>query len=133
MIAIELGSRRRIRINGEISRPAENTRQLIVREAYPNCPKYITRRVVITVATGTPLNSETDRGKMLEPEQQNLLTRGDVLFIATPHPTRGADESHLGAGRSTTKQKADQNLEPAQHEFPARLREENRHNWYGQI
>jgi hypothetical protein len=96
MIAIELGSRRRIRINGEISRPAENTLQLSVREAYPNCPKYITRRVVRTVATGTPMNSEINRGKMLGPEQQNLLTRGDVLFISTAHPTKGADASHRG-------------------------------------
>jgi hypothetical protein len=96
MLAIELESRRRIRINGDISRPAENTLQLHVREAYPNCPKYITRRIVKTVATGEPKKTEMNSGRRLGPQQAELLARGDVLFIATAHPTRGADASHRG-------------------------------------
>jgi hypothetical protein len=96
MIAIELGSRRRIRINGEISRPAENTLQLTVREAFPNCPKYITRRTVKSVAAGEPLQREMNSGTVLAPGQEHLLGRADVLFIATAHPTRGADASHRG-------------------------------------
>lgn len=96
MLAIELGSRRRIRINGDISRSAGNALQLRVRESYPNCPKYITRRIVKTVPTGKPVNSEIDRGSVLGPEQEALLARADILFIATAHPTRGADASHRG-------------------------------------
>jgi len=96
MLAIELGSRRRIRINGDISQPAENTLKLGVREAYPNCPKYITRRIVRTVATSDRVKSEVINGSMFGSEQKDLLTRGDVLFIATAHPTRGADASHRG-------------------------------------
>ncbi len=96
MLAIELGSRRRIRINGDISRPTENTLQLCVREAFANCPKYITRRMVKTVATGEPLKSEMNSGRTFGPVQEHLLGRGDVLFIATAHPTRGADASHRG-------------------------------------
>lgn len=96
MLAIELGSRRRIRINGNISRLAENTLQLEVREAYPNCPKYITRRIVKTVAAGQAKKTEINRGSRLGPLQEELLARGDVLFIATAHPTRGADASHRG-------------------------------------
>ena len=96
MIAIELGTRRRIRINGEIMRPADNALQLSVREAYPNCPKYITRRVIKTVVTGTPLKSEPDSDRTLGSEQEHLLSHGDMLFIATAHPTRGADASHRG-------------------------------------
>jgi hypothetical protein len=96
MIAIDLSSRRRIRINGEISRPSENMLQLGVREAYPNCPKYITRRMVQTVAAGEPLKSGMNRGSTLGPDEEQLLRRGDLLFIATAHPTRGADASHRG-------------------------------------
>lgn len=96
MLAIELKSRRRIRINGDISRSAENALQLSVRESYPNCPKYITRRIVRTVPTGKPVNSEIDHGSMLGPEQEALLARADVLFIATAHPMHGADASHRG-------------------------------------
>jgi hypothetical protein len=96
MLAIELASRRRIRINGDIGRPAENLLQLGVREAFPNCSKYITRRMVKTVSTGEPMKSEMNSGSVLGPEQEDLLLRGDVLFIATAHPTRGADASHRG-------------------------------------
>jgi predicted pyridoxine 5'-phosphate oxidase superfamily flavin-nucleotide-binding protein len=96
MIAIELGTRRRIRINGEISRPTETTLQLSVKESYPNCPKYITRRVVRTGASGVRPESEISSGGKLGTEQKRLLERGDVLFIATAHPTRGADASHRG-------------------------------------
>lgn len=96
MLAIEPGSRRRIRINGDISRPAENMLRLDVRESFPNCPKYITRRVVNTFAAGEPLKSETSRGMTLGPAQEHLLGRADALFIATAHPARGADASHRG-------------------------------------
>ena len=75
MLAIELGSRRRIRINGDISRPTENTLQLGVREAFANCPKYITRRMVKTVATGEPLKSEMNSGRTFGPVQEHLLGR----------------------------------------------------------
>jgi predicted pyridoxine 5'-phosphate oxidase superfamily flavin-nucleotide-binding protein len=96
MLAIELGSRRRIRINGDISRPRENLLRLRVREAFPNCPKYITRRVVRTVAAPEARESEVKSGNQFGPEQEQLSGRGDVLFIATAHPARGADASHRG-------------------------------------
>jgi predicted pyridoxine 5'-phosphate oxidase superfamily flavin-nucleotide-binding protein len=96
MIAIELGSRRRIRVNGEISRPAEDTLRLKVREAYPNCPKYITRRIVRAAATADPFACDPNSGEALAPAQRNLLEGAGTLFIATAHPTRGADASHRG-------------------------------------
>lgn len=101
MLAIELGSRRRIRINGALSRPAENMLRLSVREAFPNCPKYINRRKVVAVAPQDPLKddpkeSEMESGVALGAAQQHLLRHADVLFIASAHPTRGADASHRG-------------------------------------
>jgi uncharacterized protein len=54
MIAIELATRRRVRINGAIVRSELTTLKLDVKEAFPNCPKYITRRVLKTVVTGNP-------------------------------------------------------------------------------
>ena len=95
-LAIDLATRRRIRVNGEIRRTAENSLHLDVREAYPNCPKYITRRVLATAAPGAPPSSDPGRGTTLGPGQQALLTRADVLFIASAHPERGADASHRG-------------------------------------
>ena len=96
MIAIELATRRRVRINGAIVRSELTTLKLDVKEAFPNCPKYITRRVLKTVVTGDPEKGESDCGKILATKQKQLLERGDTLFIASAHPTRGADASHRG-------------------------------------
>jgi uncharacterized protein len=96
MLAIDLGTRRRIRINGLLNRTLENSLHLSVQEAYPNCPKYITRRLLKTVGTEMADSIPATRGNVLGPDQQGALTRSDVLFIATAHPTRGADASHRG-------------------------------------
>lgn len=96
MLAIDLATRRRIRINGLLSRPQENSLRLGVREAYPNCPKYITRRQLRTVTTELTESFPTTTGAALGSDHQGTLTRADVLFVATAHPTRGADASHRG-------------------------------------
>ncbi|RZA34722.1 MAG: pyridoxamine 5'-phosphate oxidase family protein, partial [Lysobacteraceae bacterium] len=44
MLFIELGTRRRYRINGVVSHKNEAGLQITVQEAYPNCPKFIQRR-----------------------------------------------------------------------------------------
>jgi uncharacterized protein len=96
MLAIDLATRRRIRINGLLSRPSENSLRLGVQESYPNCPKYITRRQLKTVSTELTESLPDTTGATLGPDQQCTLTRADVLFVATAHPTRGADASHRG-------------------------------------
>ena len=96
MLAIDLATRRRIRINGLLSRPRENSLRLSVHEAYPNCPKYITRRQLKTAATELTESLPDTTGASLGPDQQGALTRADVLFVATTHSTRGADASHRG-------------------------------------
>jgi len=98
MLAIDLATRRRIRINGLLSRPRENSLRLSVQEAYPNCPKYITRRQFQfkTVSTELTESLPDPTGATLGPDQQGTLTRADVLFVATAHPTRGTDASHRG-------------------------------------
>ncbi len=96
LLAIDLATRRRIRINGLLSRPHENSLRLSVQEAYPNCPKYITRRQLKTVSTELTESLLETTGYALGPDQQGTLTRADVLFVATTHSTRGADASHRG-------------------------------------
>lgn len=98
MLAIDLATRRRIRINGLLSRPRENSLRLGVQEAYPNCPKYITRRQLRIVTTELTESLPATTGAALGPDQQGTLTRADVLFVATAHSTRGADASHRGGG-----------------------------------
>jgi predicted pyridoxine 5'-phosphate oxidase superfamily flavin-nucleotide-binding protein len=96
MLAIELATRRRIRINGQIHRPAPNRLHLSVAESFPNCPKYISRQIVKSIEAGVAQSTEFDTGGTLGPAQQSRLRRTDALFIATAHPTRGVDASHRG-------------------------------------
>ena len=97
MLAIELASRRRMRINGKITRVSDDVLKLHVEEAYPNCPKYIQRRHVSTPLNEfdrTPLGSE--QGTVLGPAQQTIITQADTFFVASAHPERGVDASHRG-------------------------------------
>lgn len=96
-LVIDLGSRRRLRVNGEVGRAAANEMILDVAEAYPNCPKYIQRRY----ASAGPSRSsasvqEVREGAELTAEQRQAITAADTLFVASAHPDRGVDASHRG-------------------------------------
>jgi predicted pyridoxine 5'-phosphate oxidase superfamily flavin-nucleotide-binding protein len=96
MLAIDLATRRRIRINGDIRPASEKRLQLSVKESFPNCPKYITRRTVRAIEALDAPAEHADAGTLLAPKDRELLERADVLFVGTAHPTRGADVSHRG-------------------------------------
>lgn len=92
---IELGSRRRYRINGSLQRLDEQGFALAVREAYPNCPRYIQRRQLrrIDPASAPAL---LDEGQALGPDARAIVRAADTIFVASNHPERGADASHRG-------------------------------------
>ena len=97
MLAIELASRRRLRVNGTITRASDDLLQLHVEESYPNCPKYIQRRQINTLGSGTdPSPLILERGGVLGSNQQALIIRADTFFVANAHPERGVDASHRG-------------------------------------
>jgi hypothetical protein len=97
VLAIELGSRRRLRINGVVSRIDAAQIVVDVHEAYPNCPKYIQRRIPFE-APGVRSGFERPRieGLALDDERTGLIERADTLFVASRHPERGMDVSHRG-------------------------------------
>lgn len=97
ILVIELGSRRRLRINGRIRSTVGQRLSIEVEAAYPNCPKYIQRRHWKMTAPGTNAAYEaTRRGSLLTPEQQTWIEQADTLFVASAHPEHGADASHRG-------------------------------------
>lgn len=103
MLVIELGSRRRLRINGRVSSKADQV-LLEVDEAYPNCPKYIQRRHVRRLASDHSFAAqEAQQGVVLDAERTALIRRADTFFVATRHPTRGADASHRGGNPGFVK------------------------------
>jgi predicted pyridoxine 5'-phosphate oxidase superfamily flavin-nucleotide-binding protein len=98
LLAIDLGTRRRLRINGVVSSVTDRTLEVAVREAYPNCPKYIQRRVLH--GASEPLEDDgTTAGSSLDAPRRQLVERADTLFVASRHPERGADISHRGGVR----------------------------------
>jgi uncharacterized protein len=98
MLAIELSSRRRLRINGTIVRLASDRLRLDVLESYPNCPKYIQRRHIFRNPDSTVAKqcAQPQFGQFLTSEHQHWITSADTLFVASAHPNRGVDASHRG-------------------------------------
>jgi uncharacterized protein len=95
MLFIELGTRRRYRVNGTVVRDDEAGIEAMVREAYPNCPKYIQRRMLRTLGTGGT-DSQSATGTTLAGSVDGIIRAADTLFIATRHADAGADVSHRG-------------------------------------
>jgi predicted pyridoxine 5'-phosphate oxidase superfamily flavin-nucleotide-binding protein len=81
ILAIDLATRRRMRVNGDAVMRGD-TIVVTTGEVYSNCPQHITPR------TFSP--SAISSGSM------DLIVKADTFFLATSHPTRGADASHRG-------------------------------------
>jgi uncharacterized protein len=92
---IDLSTRMRYRMNGTLAQPSPQTIELQVREAYGNCPKYITRRA-IDWDSKSDEHQAPQHGELLPEIQQKTLARADLFFLATGHPERGMDASHRG-------------------------------------
>jgi uncharacterized protein len=96
LLAIDLASRRRLRINLRITEVSTNAVRGRVREAYQNCPKYIQRRRLRIAGAPGPVDASLRRGGALDAAGRELIGRSDTLFVASRHPERGADSSHRG-------------------------------------
>jgi predicted pyridoxine 5'-phosphate oxidase superfamily flavin-nucleotide-binding protein len=97
LLAIELASRRRLRINGVVSAIDERRIEVRVREAYPNCPKYIQRRHVRETPAAPSRDAQWhSSGVSLDHVRSLAVERADTLFVASRHPTRSVDVSHRG-------------------------------------
>jgi predicted pyridoxine 5'-phosphate oxidase superfamily flavin-nucleotide-binding protein len=97
LLAIDLGSRLRLRINGVVMSVVDERIDVAVREAYGNCPKYIQRRHFTLDAAGEAVDREAAvSGSELDPARTRLIEAADTLFVASRHPRRGVDVSHRG-------------------------------------
>jgi uncharacterized protein len=96
MIAIDLATRRRLRLNGEAERCPDGI-YVRARQVYANCPKYIQAREMETGGTEPGLhNGYALRPRRLTDEQLRLISDADTFFIASAHPEGEADASHRG-------------------------------------
>lgn len=98
LVGIELSNRRRNRLSGHIG-SANGGYVIDIRQTFGNCPQYIHERVWRRVdnQAGPAKHSE-----MLTPDQIDLITRSETMFIGSGHqhgadaPSRGFDASHRG-------------------------------------
>lgn len=96
LVAINLATRERMRINGQTNWTMQGQLQLTVEQAFANCPKYIQVRQVDPASPGSSVLPVVIRTTALTPLQQAHITQADTFFIATAHTERGVDVSHRG-------------------------------------
>jgi predicted pyridoxine 5'-phosphate oxidase superfamily flavin-nucleotide-binding protein len=97
IVAIELASRRRMRLNGQAQILANGNILVHSQQSYSNCPKYIQARTLeVTAELPTP-NPQVTQGSHLTTELQTWLEKADTFFVGSYHPVSGlADASHRG-------------------------------------
>jgi predicted pyridoxine 5'-phosphate oxidase superfamily flavin-nucleotide-binding protein len=93
LLGIDLQHRIRVRVNGRALLDPAHGLFVSVREAYANCPQYITPRSAIPDAAGM---TATDRSPAPGPDALALIAAADTFFIGSAHADAGADASHRG-------------------------------------
>jgi len=95
ILAIELGTRRRFRVNGNIQTTDDTHFTITVEQAYPNCPKFIQRRQlrfpesVIKKDSPIPL-----KGSTLSSEQLSLIQKADSFFVGSASSVGKNENKH---------------------------------------
>ena len=97
LLAIELSTRKRLRINGTVVARDDARVEVAVHEAFPNCPKYIQRRTRAPGADAPEAAAlDVRQGVALDAAAQARVARADTVFVASRHAERGLDASHRG-------------------------------------
>lgn len=109
LLAIDLATRRRLRVNGAVSAISGQSVVVSVAEVFPNCPKYIQRRR-LAAGGGAPPDAAATGGTRLDAASRGTIQRADTLFVASHHPRRGADVSHRGGAPGFVQIMDDQTL-----------------------
>ncbi|MBU2525387.1 MAG: pyridoxamine 5'-phosphate oxidase family protein [Bacteroidetes bacterium] len=92
---IEFETRRRFRINGA-AKVSENQIELTVKEAYPNCPKYIQQRVISRPEGFKKTNAIKTMGRKINDDIKRWITSSDTLFVGSQGQSLSLDASHRG-------------------------------------
>jgi hypothetical protein len=102
LLGIQPHTRRRNRANGRVIARDGHGFELMVRQSFGNCPKYIHAREAVYV--GARESRRVVVTPALDERQRALIARADTFFIASAHPeahesgarSHGVDVSHRG-------------------------------------
>lgn len=92
---IELNTRRRFRINGTCRVQGAQI-HLTVKEAYPNCPKYIQRRVFSVPEYVDKTTPSIVEGTALTQAEIHWIEKADTFFVGSASMEGRLDVSHRG-------------------------------------
>ncbi len=95
LLAIDPVTRRRLRVNGQLTRSTASGFELQPDQVYRNCPKYIQARAAPTMPAPGRQRTRSE-ATALSDAQQRWIAAADTFFIVTRHPEAGADTSHRG-------------------------------------
>ncbi|WP_411093546.1 pyridoxamine 5'-phosphate oxidase family protein [Streptomyces sp. 049-1] len=98
LLTIDFAIRRRVRVNGLLTRSDPGILRLEADQAFGNCPAYIQQRTLTsdTTAVTGRVGEHQAPGHVLTPEDEQVIRQADTFFLGTTHPTRGTDTSHKG-------------------------------------
>ena len=97
MLGIELHTRRRNRVNGQVAEVGERGFTLAVEQTVGNCPQYIQGREMHWVRDAQDLQPRhRETLDVLDAPARALIAQADTLFVASHAPGAGADVSHRG-------------------------------------
>ena len=96
MVIVEFAARRRVRINGTLTRADQRRLVIGIEQAYGNCPQYIQQRVLTPEPFDPARTGDVRHASILSTEDGDLIRGADTLFLGTTHPKRGSDASHRG-------------------------------------
>ncbi|MCA1843067.1 MAG: pyridoxamine 5'-phosphate oxidase family protein [Actinobacteria bacterium] len=95
VLFIEVGSRRRYRVNGQVPDPDADPLLVEVREAFPNCPKYIARRYLMVGRPDTG-DAPVALGEQLGGHERRIIAAAETCLVASANPAGQLDASHRG-------------------------------------
>jgi uncharacterized protein len=105
LLGIELHTRRRNRVNGQLQAAGPDGLRLRVQQTVGNCPQYIQGREVEWVRDAADTRPRAvERLQRLDGDAAALIATADTLFVASHAGAAGADVSHRGGPAAFVRQ-----------------------------
>lgn len=95
LLLLDFSTRRRLRLNGTVTME-EGGFSVRARQVYSNCPRYIQSRTCESTGAASVSPRQTREAESLNRDLRERISRTDTFFVASCHPTSGADVSHRG-------------------------------------
>ena len=107
LLGLEFHTRRRNRMNGEVTSVRADGFEMKVGQSFGNCPQYIQKRRLVWKE---PQTASLTRGVGLSHEVKSLIQGADTFFIASTYTQQGTDVSHRGGKPGFVKVEDDETL-----------------------